>query len=268
MRPLYVVTFLFIQTVLPTLAAGAIIFPKPDEPIIVHPDTSEPASGTSDPGEAPGSEGGGSTNPLGAPKTVPESESPVLEELGEHLKDIIDLISSLLDLAIPAATSTAASSSATSPLIITANPTITPAPTTIPSGASACLRAAHLYDSCASSLSPSFSAMPKSSQASCLCYNTQNNNNASTPTSSWLPYMGDCYSYVQTKTILQNQTKDILYAANMCSKAQDEALYSSTALPTPTSPPFSTGGADRLRVWSCNPLFVGIVGLGFGFHVV
>ena len=255
--------------ILPILAAEPFVVPKPEEP--TSPNT-EPNGGSGDePGESSGTQGDHpcagtecSTGGFGDPG--PESESPLLEDLGEHLEDIVDFIANLVGTA--AATSTKAASSSPYSLAITAKATITPTPTSFPSGALACLSAASLYNSCASSRSPGFSALPTSSQASCLCYTTQNNN-ASTPTSIFLPYMGDCYIYVDTQPTLQNQTDDIQYAAFMCSNVKYDKEHSSTAVASPTSQrvPPSTNRGMRVVILSHESLLFAVVGLWLGFYV-
>ena len=81
--------------------------------------------------------------------------------------------------------------------------------------------------------------------------------------------MGDCNSYVQTQTMLQDQKEDMQYAADMCISARDALQYSSTAVASPTTQVTpSTGGAARPTIRPCNLLLLFVVGSGLGFYIV
>ena len=192
--------FLFLSLILVSALPAHAAFPipkAPDAPDVapepVVPDTpSVPASGPSpESGSKPEGTSPNEPNPIGPPATVPgeyPGEDPESEasDIGEHLSDILDAITSLASLAVVGTTAAAT--------------TITSAPS-IPTAAYPCSSAEVIYNSC-SSQHPDFNVSPQSAQARCLCYAGQSNYATAWAPSIFDGYISSCNSYVQAQTQL------------------------------------------------------------------
>ena len=120
-------------------------------------------------------------SPLQNPGGTGENESE--SDIGETLSDILDAITSIISDVIGGTTTVTSAAS-------------------LPTAAHPCLSAQDIYNSCASQIS-GFNTTAATIQASCLCYQNQNQSTSS----SWVPGLFDgflvsCNNYVQEQTQL------------------------------------------------------------------
>ena len=206
-------TLLCLLTTTTFLTQAAIPIPK----VIPHEDPAPevPTSGEGTAGESPYEAPNESPNEgygyrpddavPGTPQSGSGSSDGTTEEkesdLGENLQDVVDLITSLIELAV------STDSGATATPMPTVSKTgsdamITPAPNSLPSNAAACLSANSVYNSCSQKASSTaipglgFDSLSKSIQASCLCYTT-----VSSSVWQWIPktfdgWMSQCQTWV------------------------------------------------------------------------
>ena len=175
--------------------------------------------------------------PFPSPGGIGEDEPE--SDIGETLSNILDAVTSIISDVIGGTTTVTSAAS-------------------LPTAAHPCLSAQNIYNSCASETS-GFNKSAATIQASCLCYQNQNQNQS---TFSWAPglfdgFLASCNHYVQEQTqlvtlpVLKTLTAFCTTAGNV--RVSTTAAVSSTpAVPTvaattaPQELPPSKGGATVL----------------------
>ena len=145
--------------------------PEPDP----NPDNDSPPDGSSPTYDSP---------PLQNPGETGEDDSE--SDIGETLSEVLDAITSIISDVIGGTTTVTSAAS-------------------LPTAAHPCLSAQDIYNSCALH-SPGFNTTAATIQASCLCYQNQNQSTSS----SWVPglfdgFLASCNNYVQEQTQLVSQ---------------------------------------------------------------
>ena len=201
--------------------------PEPAPEPNPNPDNGSPTDGSYPTYDSP---------PLLSPGGIGEDDSE--SDIGETLSDILDAITSIISDVIGGTT------------------TITSA-ASLPTAAHPCLSAQEIYNSCASQI-PGFNTTAATIQASCLCYQNQNQSRSF----SWVPglfdgFLASCNNYVQEQTqlvtlpVLETLTAFCTTAGSV--RVSTTAAVSSTpAVPTaaattaPQELPPSKGAATAL----------------------
>ena len=224
--------------------------PEPDP----NPDNGSPTDNSSPTYDSPPL-----PNPGGTGEDEPESD------IGETLSDILDAITSIISDVIDGTTTVTSAAS-------------------LPTAAHPCLSAQDIYNSCASQ-TPGFNTTAATIQASCLCYQNQNQSRSF----SWVPGLFDgflvsCNNYVQEQTqlvplpVLETLTAFCTTAGNV--RVSTTAAVSSTpAVPTAAATtasqelPPSKGAAtalspvmvsgSRYMLWTVVLALVGFAWMGY-----